>query len=294
VCLSDARTRTAARRSCPLRKLLDEVEGDPILEPTVLAVLGNARAMQGQVDQAQELLERWRRGVMEFGDSIWLFAINFGWVMLADDPVAAENELRPGYEALLRLGEKSHFSSVAGLLARAVCAQGRYDEAERLTHESEEAARPNDIHSHILWRTARSQVLAQRKELDRAEQLAVEAVSFAATSDFLDSHADAMMNLAELRLVAGRQREAAGHIEEALRLYEQKGTSSRPNALDCVFKRSRRRDVKDGLCWQRFRPVARLRGGHQSSTARGRRRASLGSTFLRVAQDDSLAFRCDL
>jgi DNA-binding SARP family transcriptional activator/class 3 adenylate cyclase len=213
----------AADVAARCEKLLDEVEGDPILEPTVLAVLGNARAMQGQVDQAQELLERWRRGVMEFGDSIWLFAINFGWVMLADDPVAAENELRPGYEALLRLGEKSHFSSVAGLLARAVCAQGRYDEAERLTHESEEAARPNDIHSHILWRTARSQVLAQRKELDRAEQLAVEAVSFAATSDFLDSHADAMMNLAELRLVAGRQREAAGHIEEALRLYEQKG-----------------------------------------------------------------------
>ncbi len=230
----------AAEAAARCETLLDEVEGDPILEPTILAVLGNARAMQGQVDQAHALLERWRRGVTEFGDSIWLFAINFGWVMLAGDPVAAEQELRPGYEALGRLGEKSHFSSVAALLARAVCAQGRYDEAERLTHESEEAARPNDIHSHILWRTARSQVLAQRQELDRAEQLGVEAVSFAATTDFLDSHADALMNLAELRLLAGRQREAAGHIEDALQLYEQKG-----NVLSAERARSRLRGIQE-------------------------------------------------
>jgi DNA-binding SARP family transcriptional activator/class 3 adenylate cyclase len=230
----------AAEVAARCETLLDEVAGDPILEPTVLAVLGNALAMQGQVDQAHALLERWRRGVTEFGDSIWLFAINFGWVMLADDPVAVEDELRPGYEALGRLGEKSHFSSVAGLLARAVCAQGRYDEAERLTHESEEAARPNDIHSHILWRTARSQVLAQRQEIDRAEQLALEAVSFAATSDFLDSYADALMNLAELRLLAGRQREAAGHIEEALRQYEQKG-----NVLSAERARPRLRAIQE-------------------------------------------------
>ena len=69
-----------------------------------------------------ELLVRWRTAVDELGDSIWLFAINFGFVALADDPAAAECELRPGYEALRRIGEKSHFSSVAGLLARRLCA----------------------------------------------------------------------------------------------------------------------------------------------------------------------------
>jgi tetratricopeptide (TPR) repeat protein len=214
--------------------LLPEVQGDPLLEPTVLSVLSNALAMQRRMDEATEIFARWRRAVAEHGESIWLFAINFGLFVLADDPGAAEAELRPGYEVLGRLGEKSHFSSVAALLARTVCAQGRYDEAFRLTRESEEAARPNDIHSHILWRTTRAQVLAQRGELEAAEALALEAVAFAAESDFLDSHADALMVLAELRMQAGRREEAAAQVEEAVRLYEQKGnllSSERARAL---------------------------------------------------------------
>jgi DNA-binding SARP family transcriptional activator/class 3 adenylate cyclase/tetratricopeptide (TPR) repeat protein len=221
--------------------LLEEVQRDPILEPIVLAVLGNARAMQGQMEEARELLDRWRRAVTEFGDPVWLFAINFGWVMLADDPAAAEQELRPGYEALRRRGEKSHFSSLAGLLARAVCAQGRYDEAERLTGESKEAARPNDIHSHILWRTTRAQVLAHKGDLESAEALAAEAVGFAAKSDFLDSHADALMVLAELRMQAGHKEDAVAHAREAIRLYEQK-----ENRLSAERARSRLRAIEQG------------------------------------------------
>jgi DNA-binding SARP family transcriptional activator len=231
----------ASEAAAHCEELLEEVQGDPILEPTVLAVLGNARAMQGRVDEAHELLHRWRRGVTEFGDSIWLFAINFGWVMLEDDPVAAEQELRPGYEALGRLGEKSHFSSVAGLLARAVFAQGRYDEAERLTRASEEAARPNDIHSHILWRTTRAQVLAQKGDLKGAEALAVEAVGFAAESDFLDSHADALMVLAELRAQASSNEGAIAHAGAAICLYEQK-----ENRRSAERARSRLRAIEQG------------------------------------------------
>ena len=108
--------------------LLADVEREPILEPTVLSVLANVEAMQGHEMRALELLARWRHAVEELGDTVWLSAINFGFVTLADDPVAAERELRPGYDALRKIGEKSHFSSVAGSLARAVCAQGRYKE----------------------------------------------------------------------------------------------------------------------------------------------------------------------
>jgi tetratricopeptide (TPR) repeat protein len=217
--------------------LLEDLHGDAILEPTVLAVLGNALAMQARLEQADGLLGKWRESVSEFGDSIWLFAINFGWIAL--DPVAAERELRPGYDALSRLGEKSHFSSVAGLLARAVCAQRRYDEADALTRESEEAARPNDIHSHILWRTARAQVLAHRGQLESAEALALEAVAFADNSDFLDSHADALMVLAEVRARAGRTKDAIADAGRALELYEQKG-----NVISAERSRSRLSDLE--------------------------------------------------
>ena len=190
--------------------LLADVEREPILEPTVLSVLANVEAMQGHEMRALELLERWRHAVEELGDTVWLSAINFGFVTLADDPVAAERELRPGYEALRKIGEKSHFSSVTGSLARAVCAQGRYEEADQLSRESEQAARPNDIHSHILWRTVRATVLANRGELDAAEKLAREAVAFAAGSDFLDSHGDALTDLAAVLVIADRP--MRGHV----------------------------------------------------------------------------------
>ena len=84
-------------------------------------------------------------------------------------------------------------------------------------------------------------MLAQKGELERAEQLGLEAVEFASTTDFLDSHADALMNLAELRLRTGRQHEAAGRMEEALQLYEQKG-----NVLSAERARSRLREIEGG------------------------------------------------
>jgi len=220
------------------RELLSVVEQDPILEPTVVSVLANVEAMQGHEENAAELLARWRLAVDRFGESIWLFPINFGFVALADDPVAAERELRPGYEALRRIGERSGFSSVTGLLARAVCAQGRYEEADQLSKESAAAARPNDIHSHILWRTTRARVLAHTGKLEVAEAFAREAVAFAAESDFLDSHGDALVDLAEVLRLADRPQEAATALDQAVQLYERKGN---------VFSAGRTRALLDRL-----------------------------------------------
>jgi tetratricopeptide (TPR) repeat protein len=209
-----------AARRC--ERLLADVQDDPILEPTVISVLGNLTAMLGRMDEWEELLAQFRQAVDEIGESAWLFAVNFGFVALASDPNAAELELRPGYDALRRFGEKSHFSSVSALLARTLYAQGRYDEAYELTRESEEAARPNDIHSHILWRGTRAKVLARRGALDDAETLAREAVAFAEASDFLDSHGDTLMDLAEVLRLAARPDEASAAVAEALPLYERK------------------------------------------------------------------------
>ena len=61
---------------------------------------------------------------------------------------------------------------MAHALSNAVYIQGRYEEAEQLTLECEDASRPNDVHSQILWRSMRAKALAQRGELQAAEQLA--------------------------------------------------------------------------------------------------------------------------
>jgi tetratricopeptide (TPR) repeat protein len=213
----------AAEMAAQCAELLAVVEHDPILEPTVLSVLSNAEAMQGHMDRASELLARWRAAVHELGESIWLFPINFGFIALADDPGTAEHDLRQGYDALRRIGERSGFSSVTGLLANAVCAQGRYEEADRLAAESAQAALPNDIHAHILWRTTRAKVLARTGKLEVAEAYAREAVAFASESDFLDSHAGALVDLAEVLTLADRPQEAASSLEQALPLLEEKG-----------------------------------------------------------------------
>jgi len=139
------------------------------------------------------------------------------------EPWAAERDLRPLYDDLKKIGERSHFCSVATLLARAVYDQGRYDEADALAEEAERTARPNDIHSHIVWRGIRAKVLARRGDIDAAESLAREGVAFASQSDFLHSHAEALMDLAEVLHLAARSAEAAAAVEEAIRLHEQKG-----------------------------------------------------------------------
>jgi len=104
-----------------------------------------------------------------------------------------------------------------------VYAQGRFDEAEELAREAERTARPNDVHSHIVWRGTCAKVLARQGELEEAEALAREAVSRAEESDFLHSHGDALSDLAEVLALAGRAGEAVAVVEQAIDLYGRKG-----------------------------------------------------------------------
>jgi tetratricopeptide (TPR) repeat protein len=124
---------------------------------------------------------------------------------------------------LRRIGAKSSFTALAPGLAQAVYAQGRYDEAEELAREASEAVRPIDIQSGTVCRTVKAKVLARRGEAKAAEGLAREAISFVEQSDFLSAHAEALMDLAEILRVVGRPDEAHPVLEQALRLYEQKG-----------------------------------------------------------------------
>jgi ATP/maltotriose-dependent transcriptional regulator MalT len=158
------------------------------------------------------------------GEWVWLHPVYFALsVLWEDDLIAAERELRPGYEALSRIGEKSHRSGLAILLAQLVYAQGRYEEAEELAGEVIEASRPNDVHNQTICRTVKAKVLARRGEHEAAKELACEAIAFVGESDFVPVHAEALMDLAEVLELADEQRAAAVTVQEAARLFEQKG-----------------------------------------------------------------------
>jgi tetratricopeptide (TPR) repeat protein len=112
---------------------------------------------------------------------------------------------------------------MAQFLAEAAYQQGRYEEAEQLARECEQAARPNDVHSQVMWRSTRAKALARTGRLEEGEALALEAVAFAEESDFYRTHADALMDLAEVMRLAGRYEEAGARMEDAIHYCALKG-----------------------------------------------------------------------
>ena len=136
---------------------------------------------------------------------------------------ALAKELRRACETLERLGEKGFLSTRAGLLAHALCAQGRYEEAGPFIEVAVEAGSEDDQSTQALWRSARAKVVAQKGDVDEALRLAKEAVAIVAPTDWLNTRGDALLDLAEVLELAERPDEAAPVLAEALHLYQQKG-----------------------------------------------------------------------
>jgi DNA-binding SARP family transcriptional activator/class 3 adenylate cyclase len=196
------------------------------IKASALRALAGLKAMQGDFDEARELIERHRGLVQDLELSVTAAhaAETYGIVeMLAGDPVAAERELRRGYETLEQKGGEMNVSPLAALLAQALSAQGRAEEALVFTELSERAALPDDRFAHVEWRSARAKALAALGQPREAEVVAREAVTLAEQTDFLVVHADALMILGEVLRVAGGADESLRVLEQALALYEQKG-----------------------------------------------------------------------
>ena len=235
--LGPAQVSEAARRC---ERLLQETVDNPLLQAEILGGLAALMAMLGRADRADELSARSKATMGAHGESIWIVSFWLAFVHLwRGDPSGAECELRPAYDTLKRIGERSHFSSIAHELSNAVLLQGRYDEAEQLTRECEESSRPNDVHSQILWRSTRAKVLAHKGDLRAAERLARVAVAFAAESDFYPAHADALMDLGHVLELGGKSDAAAHAVQEAIRFYRLKGNLAQLERARAVLKELR-------------------------------------------------------
>jgi tetratricopeptide (TPR) repeat protein len=128
-----------------------------------------------------------------------------------------------GFAVLEEMGDRSGLSTNAAMLAEALLAQGRDEEALELTVQSEQAAAAEDLPVQVQWRGPRAKALARRGKLDAAERLAHEAVSLAEQTDFLNLHANALLDLATVLQHDRRVEEAAAAAETAKTLYERKG-----------------------------------------------------------------------
>ena len=211
------------------RQVLESVEGDKKAASSSLMAQAVFEAQAGEFDRARELIAEAKALLREVALTVWLagpLAQFAGWVeLLADDPAAAERELRWGYETLQEIGELGWLSTVVAILAEAVHRQGRDDESERLTLISEESADGEDAYSQALWRSVRSKVVVRQGSLEEAMRLAHESIAHADKTDFLHLRWHVHLSAGDVLLRAGKPDEARPILERAVAIAEEKGSS---------------------------------------------------------------------
>jgi class 3 adenylate cyclase/tetratricopeptide (TPR) repeat protein len=211
------------------------VRGDRQAEAAMLCVIAQLESMRCAFDRARDLYTRARAMFEELGlhvDASTLCLSSSRVELLAGDPEAAERELRRGYDHLEALGERYLLSSIAGLLAEALVASDRLDEALDATRTTEELADEGDVDAQSLWRSTRAKVLALRGSLTEAEALAREAVAILAPTDDVVSQIAVGADLAWILLLAGQEGEAKALIAAMRALAEQKGSLVMVERLD--------------------------------------------------------------
>jgi class 3 adenylate cyclase/tetratricopeptide (TPR) repeat protein len=197
--------------------------GVPLLEATAARMGAMVHGMRGDFETARKLLAEARRRQTELGYEDRGNDMISGQVeWLAEDWDAAEAEWRQGYDGLEQAGETAYLSTMAAYLAHALYAQGRYAESEEVARTAATLGAVDDTTTQVISRGASAKVLAVRGEYAEAERLAREAVAMAAPTDFLETSANALLDLAEVLRLVGRAAETKPVLEGALTLFEQK------------------------------------------------------------------------
>ena len=204
-----------------------EVSVDVAAEAATLHPLAGLHAMGGRFALARDLLAT-SRALLADIDPTLNSAVSHPRAiveMLAGDPAAAEAYLKADSDTLDDMKDEALLSTTDAFRAQALLAQGRDDEAEHYTRLSEQRAETSDLLTQMMWRSIRGRVLARRGDMEQAELLARQAVSLAEQTDFLNQHADVLLDLAHILHQAGRPEMARARAADALDLYQRKGNS---------------------------------------------------------------------
>jgi class 3 adenylate cyclase/tetratricopeptide (TPR) repeat protein/DNA-binding winged helix-turn-helix (wHTH) protein len=202
-----------------------EVHGHLVSEAEVLRPLGALHGQAGRFDVARSLFAESRSLMDKLGPNLNSMLSHHEALteILAGNYAYAEEHLRSGYEELERVGETSFRSTTAALIARATFARERYEDADFFAGVGAELAQGDDVFTQVLWRGVRARLLALDGAVAEAEEIARESVALAATTDIVNSHAEALTDLAAVLTTAGEHDEASRLLTNASRMYEQKG-----------------------------------------------------------------------
>ena len=218
-------------------RLLVDGLADRQIECSILCVLAQLKAMNGELEAARDLYRRGRAMLRDLGQGMFVASMGNDLARIelhGGDLTLAEREVRKDFEFLKGAGETYFLSSMSALLGRIVRDQGRHDEAFALTEIAKEATAADDVESQALWRSVRAPILAHAGDAAQAEELARDAVRMARATEAPCLQADALAALAEVLNLSSKISEARNAIDEAIALYTAKGNTvaaARCNAL---------------------------------------------------------------
>jgi class 3 adenylate cyclase len=206
-------------------QLLQTANGEAWAEADILMPFSLIYAYAGRFAEAREAIARaqsvYGRSGAKFTRAVG--ASLAGQIeLIAGDPATAEHHLREAYEAFGAMGERGGLSTVAAVLAEALYAQGRLEEAQQMTEEAQAAAPASDIDAQARWRAARAKVLARRGQFPAARTLLDEAAALVSPTSWAVLLAEILMARAEVDRLAGAPEQAEASLRAALRIYQDR------------------------------------------------------------------------
>ena len=205
----------------------DVVAASPVAAVLIINPLASLHAMGGDTGRAERLLREASATLRQLGGLNATFSHHEALVwMLAGRPQLAETALRASAEKLAEMGTGSWLATTNAMLAQAVYAQGRWDEAGELCRMTASAAAPDDIVTQVIWRGVQAKLLARDGDTAQAEQLARDGLALVEPTDLVSHHGDALADLAEVLRHAGRAEDSADARRAALALFQEKGNAA--------------------------------------------------------------------
>ena len=203
------------------RTILDETSNRQV-QANCLVRIGGLEGLAGRFDAAREAIAQ-ARAIMDDLGLRHLKAHSTDVAVLVEtlvgDHKAAEREARVAYTLLEQMGDRTYLAAEAQLIAKALEAQGRLNEAEEwLLIANQHSDHPVDPDRLAL----EAQIMADRGFLEEAEKLARTALEQDVESP-VPLFSDAGFTLAEILARAGRNEEARQAAEHSLRRYQAKG-----------------------------------------------------------------------
>jgi class 3 adenylate cyclase/tetratricopeptide (TPR) repeat protein len=213
----------AIRRCGEFREI---VAASPVAVAWMVNPLATLHAMRGDFELADQYLREANEILDQLGTLASTVSHHEALVrMLEGQPALAERPLREGAAKLASMSDRGLLATTNAMLAQAVFAQGRFDEADELCDMAVDIGTAEDTITQAIWRGVKAKLLARKGHHDRAEALAREAAALVEPTDLLSHRADAMLDLAEVLRTSSRTGAYQSAARTALSLYDRKGNA---------------------------------------------------------------------